>query len=478
VLGGLVVLAAALRLATLGLQSYWFDEANTADIAAAPRLGDVLHRVRVEEFCPPLYYLVAWTWGKLAGTGDVALRLLSATFGVASVPVAWALGRKLVSSRVGLIAAALTATSPLLLYYSQENRPYALLILLSALSLLLLLRALEQPSAWRLAGWGAVCVAAVGTHYFAAFVVVGEVAVLAVRLPDRRRAAAAVAPVLVASGAILLLALDQNKGRKPDYITGIPFHIRLEDTAHEFAKGFAKGVTFSPAAGLGALAVALICSGLVLLLWRTDRSERRAAALPLAIGAAALVLPVVVKVVSTDAVYFRNLIGAWIPLVVGLAVGFGARRAGRVGIGLAVTLCAVWVAIGIALEANERYHRDDWEGLSRLMGPAREDRAVLLVPDWSRVAFHRYGQFTSGLVVPGRRVRELLTVVNWTVVNSATSKPAPPRMGRFRLVQSERVQGLLLWRYRSPVALTPAIPSVSSGRILLFQPAGWASPPH
>ena len=54
--------------------------------------------------------------------------------------------KELVSSRVGLIAALLTAVNPFLVWYSQEARSYALLALLGALSLLFFVRALNSPS--------------------------------------------------------------------------------------------------------------------------------------------------------------------------------------------------------------------------------------------------------------------------------------------------------------------------------------------
>ncbi len=70
----------------------------------------------------------------------------SALAGVLTVPVAFAAARRLFSPRAGVILAALVACNPLLIWYSQEARSYALLVLLTSLSLLAFLRAREEPS--------------------------------------------------------------------------------------------------------------------------------------------------------------------------------------------------------------------------------------------------------------------------------------------------------------------------------------------
>ena len=63
---------------------------------------------------------------------------------MATVPVAYLLGAELRGRRAGLAAAALVAVNPMLLWYSQEARAYALFSLLTAVSLLYFVRALGQ----------------------------------------------------------------------------------------------------------------------------------------------------------------------------------------------------------------------------------------------------------------------------------------------------------------------------------------------
>src|SRR3712207_6196961 len=131
--------------------------------------GDMLSATPNSESTPPLYYVLAWFWTQLFGTGEVGVRSLSALVGTATIPVAYAIGARAATPRAGLIAAALVAANPLLVWYSQEARTYALLVLLSALTVLALQRFADRESTARLAVWAALAAGAVAAHYFAMF---------------------------------------------------------------------------------------------------------------------------------------------------------------------------------------------------------------------------------------------------------------------------------------------------------------------
>ena len=87
---GLTVLAAVLRFATLGVQSYHHDEVVTASRILRAGFGHAMNAVNFSESTPPLYYALAWVWTQVTGTGEWGLRSLSAVAGVATVPVAYA----------------------------------------------------------------------------------------------------------------------------------------------------------------------------------------------------------------------------------------------------------------------------------------------------------------------------------------------------------------------------------------------------
>jgi mannosyltransferase len=209
VLALLTVAAAALRFVALGSQSFWVDETITARLVARS-LSDMLGALPESESAPPLYYVLAWCWSRLFGSGEAALRSFSALLGTLTVPLAFAAGKALVSRRTGLFAAALATVSPLLVWYSQEARAYALLTFLSGLSLLFFARAVDDPSRRSLGWWAATSALAVLTHYFAAFLVAGETVLLLYR-HRRRGVYVATAAVAAVGLALLPLAAYQAK---------------------------------------------------------------------------------------------------------------------------------------------------------------------------------------------------------------------------------------------------------------------------
>ena len=165
--GALTVLAAILRFTRIGHQGFWFDEGNTALLVHFSP-GKMLGLIPKSESTPPLYYCLAWVWARVFGYGEAGLRSLSALAGVATVPVAYAAARKLISTRAGLVTAALTACNPLLIWYSQEARSYSLLVLLTAGALLAFAYARANPTPRALIAWTLTSGLALATHYYAA----------------------------------------------------------------------------------------------------------------------------------------------------------------------------------------------------------------------------------------------------------------------------------------------------------------------
>ena len=158
-LAAITLLAAALRLATLDLQSFWYDEAFTPVHVLHPSLLSTLRSVSHTENTPPLWYLLAWADSRVLGTGEIALRLPSALAGIATVPVAWAIGRELADRRAAIVCATLVAVNPLLVWYSQEARAYGLFVLMAALAMLCFVRAEREPTAGRMGAFALTGVA-------------------------------------------------------------------------------------------------------------------------------------------------------------------------------------------------------------------------------------------------------------------------------------------------------------------------------
>jgi hypothetical protein len=95
--------------------------------------------------------------------------------GVLLVPLAYQLARLTLGRTTGIIAAALVAINPFLIWHAQDGRMYSLMAMLSAASIWLALCLLQDRATWKtgLAYW-AITLLALLTHYFAWWVLLTE----------------------------------------------------------------------------------------------------------------------------------------------------------------------------------------------------------------------------------------------------------------------------------------------------------------
>jgi len=392
---GLVVAAgAALRFATLDAQSLWYDEAVTAHLLRMDLAG-MLRAIPDSESSPPLYYVLAWLWTHVSGFGEVGLRSLSALFGTATIGVVWALGRRLGGERAGLAAAALVAFNPMLVWFSQEARAYALLALLGALSALLWLRALERPRATgRLLAWGAIAALALATHYYAAFLVAPQALWLVLRVPGRRERVAALALPVAAGAALAPLALGQRANDTAAFIGESPLLTRLAQLPKQFLVGYDAPIEPLLIA-ISALAVLAGFAGLAALLARrVDAPERaRADSTRLAaITVVALALPVLSAIGGEDHLITRNVLFA-LPLACALAgaglaaLAAAAPRPGALALGMA---CGAGIVAVVGVAHSADLQRDDWRAAVRALGPITSPRLIVATPGSALPALRYY----------------------------------------------------------------------------------------
>jgi 4-amino-4-deoxy-L-arabinose transferase-like glycosyltransferase len=132
-----------LRVFRLGHQSLWIDEMFTLEAAVVG--GALTPALVFESIHGPLFGVILHLWSHVAGLSEFALRLPSALLGAATIPVLAEVGRRWLSARVGVAAAWLTAGSPFLIWYAQEARNYALLVLCTGLAGLAMLALRERP---------------------------------------------------------------------------------------------------------------------------------------------------------------------------------------------------------------------------------------------------------------------------------------------------------------------------------------------
>jgi mannosyltransferase len=168
VLAGLLTVAAGIGLRFWARSPLWLDEALTVDIARHPL--SQLHALLREDGAPPLYYVLLHLWMRVFGTSNLAVRSLSGVISVLTLPVGWWLGRSY--GREGAWATlVLLAASPFAIYYGTETRMYALVMLVSALGMVALMRALRRVSPWNLLGVATATAALLYTQYWALYLV-------------------------------------------------------------------------------------------------------------------------------------------------------------------------------------------------------------------------------------------------------------------------------------------------------------------
>ena len=369
-----MVAGAALRFATLSSQSFWLDEA-VAIHSARLDIGGLFHSLAHTEGNPPLYFVLLDGWMRVFGGSEAAIRSLSALFGTAAIVLAYEIGRRLATPRVGLVAAALVAFNPLLVWFSQEARPYSLLVLLSGLSFLLFAMALERPTAKLLGGWAVASGLAFATHYFAGLVILPELIWLLYRVRPWRRVLAAVAAFAVVPLALIPLVATQGQLQDYSFVKGEALATRV---FAQVPKQWLVGYDAPAETAVVIASAAAVLIGLWLAVTRTEGRERRAAFLGGAVGLAALAIALVLALLGADYYLSRYVLAAWLPLALVVAAGLSTRRLGLV---CAAVLSAVWVFVVLSVNTRPELQRDDWRGVARALGvPDPHGRAIVVSP--------------------------------------------------------------------------------------------------
>jgi len=474
-------LAAILRLATLGSQSFWYDEAFTPVHVLRASLPATLRNVVHTENTPPLWYVLEWAVSRALGTGAVALRLLSALAGIATVPVAWAIGSELAGRRAALVTAALVATSPLLVWYSQEARAYGLFVLTASLALLCFLRALEQPSTPRLAAFALSSSLALLSHYFAVFLVLpmiswlGWSAVAAASHDDLAPRERTTNPkdlprVLCFIGiptlvglALIPLILAQG-GHGTQWIGEWAFASRLEAIAQYYLTGYTGSALGH---GVELLVLVVMLAGVVYGLWSTlTAREERGAALALAIAACGVLIPIALASIGADYLAPRNVVAAMVPVSVLLAIVIAAQRTERVGMALAGLLVVAFLALTIDVNLSPRLQRGDWAGVARVLRAAAPNHAITTV-ELGAAPLEYYlpplANLPSGASVT-------VTEIDETGYAPLRKSAGSPPVRGFHLSEQRNIHGLIVYRFTSSVPVTISELALREHAITLAHP--------
>lgn len=204
-----LLLATLLRFHLLDAQSFWNDEGNSARLSERTFLA--ILEGTASDIHPPLYYLLLRGWREFVGETEFGLRSFSVYAGILTVAGVMALARRKNfsqwlhggrtprkkerierSARLAAfelippaVAGMLAAFSPVLVYYSQETRMYALLGLLAVMSAWALFNWMDSRGRFGSLAWaGAYSIllaAGLYTHYFFPAVIAAQGAVVFLR---------------------------------------------------------------------------------------------------------------------------------------------------------------------------------------------------------------------------------------------------------------------------------------------------------
>lgn len=390
-LAALVAAAVVLRVVGLGTE-LWLDEMITSILSIRPPLLELL-TVYKGDNQHPLYSLLAHMSTSVLGDTPLAMRLPAMLFGVASVPMLYMLGSRLVSRREALLAAALLAVSYHHVWFSQNARGYTGLLLwtlVGSLAFLELVAGRPDRRGRMVAVYAVAMGLAAWTHVTGAFVVMAHAliwAALAARRGERGRLAPAVAIVL--SGLVTLLV----------YAPVLPqlFHTVLTPTMEgtdtvwkspwwmvaETARGLSRGLP----GGMATLVLGVLVLGGGLVSW-----WRRSPAV-----AAMLVVPVLV----TAGLLFVVAHNLW-PRFFFFAAGFAMMIAVR-GVFVAVravlpganavpgTAALTLVILGSLLGVHRAWGpKQDYEGAARYVTSVAGQNDAVVAVDLTAYPYARY----------------------------------------------------------------------------------------
>ncbi|MBI2816497.1 MAG: glycosyltransferase family 39 protein [Acidobacteria bacterium] len=388
--------AVFLRLTALGRQPLWLDEATDAAFAQRS-LHDCIFAEIVH---PPLYRTLLHFMVVSFGDSAFVLRLLPALFGILAVAAAIPLARRLLP-QAALSFGILTATSPFLIFYSQENRNYSLFVLLTLLGTWIYLRFRETGKAlWLYAFISALLMY---THYLAIFVLVAHEWIY--WRFSRRNAASWVAARLAVAAAFAPWCWWVATHYWSESRLFVPPVLLVPLAVLRFFLGY--GIAAADAArqaqsiSVNVLQEApVVLPSLALFVWLvyrgirsiTTRETRELLAAVILFPWTALVLLAPWVQLTHD----RYLVfqAPFLLLLVAASFCSLTKRgrmgaAGSLGIVIAFSLAAYYAAPAIVFGYQFRYAKENWAEAARFIRQQQAD-AVVVAPGYLRLPLDRY----------------------------------------------------------------------------------------
>ena len=387
----IVAVAAFLRLWALNGKSFWLDEIASVVIARMPG-NSFWHWLWTEEGNMALYYVMLRPWLGIH-LGEGTIRLLSVLPGIASVPVMYLLGKRLLGRNVGLLSALLLAFSTCAVVYSQEARGYSWLLLGTILSTYFFVRLVERPSLGMAFAYALAAGITFYFHYFGLLVPVAQAVSLGA-LPAKR---CPWKQVFTAGALIVLAAVP------------VLWMIHIQPVRHldwvqppSLLEFYHLGVFLAAESGKGVGPVLLVLElVLVAVFFRNMASARRDSAnqslWPYALIASGLLTPVFISLAASIVrpLFFHRFLIICLPSwLLACAAGIMALRERRLRLWATAGICLLSLASTVMSYSRVR---EDWRGVANyLIDNARARDVVLYYRGVGNFATESYRDWLPG----------------------------------------------------------------------------------
>lgn len=468
VVAALFLAAVAIRLAIP--RGLWLDEAISVHQANLG-LSELIQDLAQGDRHPPLHHVLLWIVMRTIGDGDLAMRIPSIAAGALLVPAVYALAAELFDRRTGLVAALLTVLAPILVWYSQEARGYALEALFATLAVLGCARILQRGRPGDFALHAVAAALAVWTHWFALLIVAATELVLLAELIHRRRLGAPVRAFVrrwtLATAALLcqlvplgLLAIAQMRatgtgggyaGASSSGEGAVSFYALVSNGAWALFGFHPDAVTEV----LSAVWPLLMLATLLLI----GRGVSGGAALLLACTAGPVLALLLLGLRSADAFdvrYFVAVVPMLLVLVARAARTWPRSAAGRTlaTVAIAAVLAAALVDQQTNPDNPRRY--DYREALAQVNARARPGDVLLYQPTELRFVLDRYAPRLTARPLDGRLPTRVearrLTVLTSFLDQPRYKRVADRQLGALRTTRDpagrDELPGVTVWRFR------------------------------
>lgn len=183
--------------------SLWLDETGTFFVLQAGSFRGVAHRALEFQGQFPLYHVLLWAWTRVAGTGEIALRLPSVVAGLVAGWLAYRCALRLFGD---VVIARLTAYILVMLgpvaFAAADARPYAITLAVFVGATLALFRWLDTDRTIDAVVYLVLVAVTLYLHYLFALAFVGHACWILPRLRRMGRRA-----IFVAAGGAIVLAI-------------------------------------------------------------------------------------------------------------------------------------------------------------------------------------------------------------------------------------------------------------------------------